>query len=164
MQNPSPAQQRLVQHLAQLQFAERFYALYQELAASAPGQAGDLAIGECILEQFPGAQYVKKEQFYRYSQAAGPFDLLLHVQARHGQAELGLYIKQGETLVAGGTFHSLAQAAMRAHTPDYKHNPPYPRLPFGDDPSLTRILQFGRSALDDVARMVAADPAVLTAE
>lgn len=151
-------QERFVQSLAGIGFAERYYG-YHEKTRDRP------AMQPCPHHEHVEAKlastpftfrYFKNERFFQHQETCTGHDFVLNVAAlQHSYVELIFYDR---TCAIGGTFHGLAEATRQLVDPSFQYDPPYPRLPFSNLDEMKECVTFGIALYEEMKGIILVHP------
>ncbi|MET0285100.1 MAG: hypothetical protein ABW352_11540 [Polyangiales bacterium] len=138
----------LLDLLAELNTGERYY----QYCDTRPRAKLSLSLPEqkrAIEATGLGFRYDAREKFFahRVDTAHGP--LSLHLAFSLGSLEVILGVGH-DGKVIGGPLHVLALKLARRREPEYRHDPPYPRLPLQDEASVSEAIQFALVLHDEL--------------
>ena len=143
-------ERELIDLLARHDFHRRYYELYE--AAKHRGEMS--GVGRKVLEQELAAtgyefSYNKQEDSFDSAATVNATVVSVHAGVAGSKAELSLNVRERDA-VAGGPFSVLALKAARLKDPAYRHDPPYPTLPFSNRQELQDILKYGLQVFETV--------------
>jgi hypothetical protein len=147
---------RLVELLAEIDFARRYYDFYQGIKGrpAMPG-LGPEVVAAALETTGLAFKYDAREQYFGHKQKHERAEFGLNVAFAQSQLELILAIKTRHGVV-GGSYALLAAAVERRRQPDFVFSPPYPALPFGDEGQLREVVTFGVELFEEIKRAVEA--------
>ena len=156
------AQPRLLHRLDEVGFAPHYYDRCVRPVSRTPDLDPDRdAQARAIAGTGLAFTYDEREDFFAHGQETDLGTVILNVVIRWGSVELGGYLSRDDGLL-GGAFHVLALKVAQLSRPDWRPEPPYPRLPFTDSAGLRAALDHGLTLhreLQDACRFVLAAPA-----
>jgi hypothetical protein len=149
---------RLIELLAAMDFADRYYAMCE--AHSKRGPEMPLQRQRVALAKTGRAfTYDKREKFFAHKDPDAPKGrrLGVHVALELAMVELVLVFETKNGHIAG-PFASLARKVKMLSIPGYKHSPPYPKMDFASQAALDKALAAGLALYDDVKAVILAEP------
>lgn len=145
---------RLLDLLAQIDFAGRYYAYYD----TCRGRSSMLGFCKDALERALSLtglpfRYRKKENFFSFVEKHQTCEIGLNVASPHSAVELILVfkVKQGHL---GSPFPKLARQIEQRRDPAFNFTPASPKLPFSNFEELCDSVRFGVSLFTDAKRVL----------
>jgi hypothetical protein len=149
----------LLQLLAGMDFAERYYGYFERTrgrGAMPSYSREDLAaaLAATGLE----FRYHSKERFFSYREEGKTCTVGLNAAFPDSKVELILTLDTADGDI-GGTFAELAADVRQARDPGFEYSPPYPKLPFSNATELGEAVQLGVSLFKDAKHAILAHDA-----
>ena len=126
--------------LRAINFAERFYSLYARHAQETPFVT-DFNFLKQINRTGLEFPYRKSGSFYQHEEFVKGAKFGLHLAVLRGRVELILNVVGPDHTPVGAPYALLAEQVTRLVNPDFKHDPPYPKIAFGSPDSFGDVVQ-----------------------
>ncbi len=144
-------QVRFVALLGGTDFSRRYYEFYDQGRNRTLIEARDYnheAVVQVMTAIRPNCRYFKSERFFRYTDSCDGHVFYLNVASlHHSLVELIFFDK---TYAIGGVYSGLAKEVGELADPNFRHQPGYPMLKFGNLEQMREAVVFGLSLYEEM--------------
>ncbi len=147
-------QAELVARLAGIDFARRYYELYERHPHDGQRPALGQADYQAAIDRLPMEfTYHRRERFFGTVEWHGETAGGLNIAFSETRVELILTVQVGGVRF-GGPFPLLARQVARLDNPAFTYEPRSPKLPFGDEAGLHEAVDSGAALYENARRAI----------